>query len=75
MKPHTLHRLKQEFSYFKPTIPPGKAHCKVVRIMIAFLQVMDAKSRRINREIRRGRKFGFQLEREQWRHQKSLVQS
>lgn len=55
MKPHTLHRLKQEFAYFRPSIPPGKAHRRLVRVILAYLQAKDAKGKRVNREIRRGR--------------------
>lgn len=75
MKPHTLHRLKQEFAYFRPSIPPGKAHRKLVRVMLAYLQAKDTKDKRVNREIRRGRDFGAQLDRDSRKIRKLLVRA
>jgi len=75
MKPHTLHRLKQEFAYFRPSIPPGKAHQRLVRVMLAYLQAKNAKGKRVNREIRRGRKFAAQLDRDSRKIRKLLVRS
>ena len=52
MKPHTLHRLRQEFPYIKHMNASNGAR-RYIRTAIVLLQRLDAEAKKTNRSTRR----------------------